>query len=527
MNSWLQEERVERSTVTLEELRSIAREHAKVMLLVFLGTVLGAYLALQFMTERYESKTSLLVKVGRENAEIPATVQNPGLVQMGVRQEEINSEMQLLTSEPMMEAVVDRVGVEAFAFEPSRPHGLVAAGKYYVKKGVRWAKHEGDEALIALNLKKRLTPDERAIVALQDAVKVEPEKTSDVLDITVQFPDPAMCVRIADALVQVYLQRRVEIRRESQVKDFFTAQLTESQRALRELEQQRESIRSHWGVSNADEQRALLLKQLADLQSQIAQNQSETVMLRKQQAIMAGRMTTLADEVTSSEVQTQNPSIQSIKDRITSLELERAKLATRYLDGAEPVLKVENEIADLKALLAKEQAMLPGTVTAEANPVKRTFRQNIEEDDVRIAGLEARNAELQNPVQQIQQQLRDLDVGEDQLRAADREYKVAEANYQEYARSQESARISGALDMQRVANVAVTGPPSMPIEPVYPRKLLIMGIAFPVGLVLAILMALLLEYANETVRQQRDLAGIDGLQVIGEFRQGQEVSRAS
>lgn len=514
---WLQEEEFERSTLTLKDVRSIAREHARVMLLVFLSTVLGAYIVLQFMTERYETKASLLVKIGRENAQLPPTVQNTGLVQMGVRPEDINSEVQMLTSQPMMEAVLDKIGLDAFAFEPPKPDSFIKAVKYYTKKTVRWFKHEGDEALIALNLKKRLDPRERALLAIQDSVKVEPEKNSDVLNITVQLPDPKLCVTVASTLVQVYLRRRIEVRREAQVKDFFANQLAENQKVLHDLEQQREHIRSQWGVSNAEEQRALMLKQLGDLQSQIAENQGETAMLQRQETIMTNRMTSLPDKVTSSEVETQNPSIQSINDRITTLELERAKLITRYLPGTEPIIKVENEIADLKELLTKEQATLPGTVTAETNPIKQNFTASIEQGDVRIAGLEARNAQLLNPVQHIQKKLRDLDVGEDQLRAADREYKVAEANYQEYAKRQEEARISDELDLKRVANVAEISPPSLPIESVYPRKLLIMGISLPVGLVLAILLALLLEYVNDTVRHQRDLDSIEGLPFLGGF----------
>src|SRR5438874_960921 len=99
-----------KSTVTWQDLYALLCRHRWIIALVFAGTVLGTYAALQLMTERYESTASLLVKLGRENAEIPSTVLKTGLVTAGVQPEEINSEIQLLTSEPLAAAVVDKMG---------------------------------------------------------------------------------------------------------------------------------------------------------------------------------------------------------------------------------------------------------------------------------------------------------------------------------------------------------------------------------------------------------------------------------
>ncbi|HYU45458.1 MAG TPA: Wzz/FepE/Etk N-terminal domain-containing protein, partial [Terriglobales bacterium] len=90
-------------TVTLEDLGLLLRRHAGGVLLVFAATVLGAYVTLQFLTERYETSASILVKVGRENTETPLTVQNGGFLATGVRKEEINSELELLTSRSLVE----------------------------------------------------------------------------------------------------------------------------------------------------------------------------------------------------------------------------------------------------------------------------------------------------------------------------------------------------------------------------------------------------------------------------------------
>jgi len=96
--SILNEELFERNTTTWREVREFFAGKWKIIALVFVGTVLGTYVGLQLMTDRYEGKATLLVKLGRENAEVPTTVQNSGFVATGIRKEGVNSEVQILTS---------------------------------------------------------------------------------------------------------------------------------------------------------------------------------------------------------------------------------------------------------------------------------------------------------------------------------------------------------------------------------------------------------------------------------------------
>ena len=56
------------------ELRRALASHHWLIAGVALGTVLTTFIALQFVTETYESSVQLLVKLGRENTEVPVTV---------------------------------------------------------------------------------------------------------------------------------------------------------------------------------------------------------------------------------------------------------------------------------------------------------------------------------------------------------------------------------------------------------------------------------------------------------------------
>jgi capsular polysaccharide biosynthesis protein len=81
----------------------------------------------------------------------------------------------------------------------------------------------------------------------------------------------------------------------------------------------------------------------------------------------------------------------------------------------------------------------------------------------------------------------------------------------------EEAKLNDELDQRRIANVSIIAPPDQPIEPVYPPKPFIMGIALPVGLLLGIALSALLESMEDRILSAKDLESLDGLEFMGTF----------
>lgn len=519
MNNIFAEENFETggNTTWLDAL-AVLKRNKLTILLVFLAVVVGGYASLQFITEKYETRASLLVKLGRENTEIPSVVSQGNLLTTGVRKEELNSIVQMLSSRELIESTVDEIGVDAFFVEAPPPQSLLQKIKYAAKRTVKWSKLQYENFLIAANLQKDLSRREKAILGVESSLTVEPEKDSDVIGVRLRFPDPALSVRVVDVLLKNYLEKHIEIRRSDNAQIFFGVQVTSNKEELSALEKAKSALRARWNLSSVAEQRALLLKQLNDFVEQINQNESEKAMLQKQQAVMKTRLAQLPETLRSSEVTNPNPSVQSLKDRITTLQLERAKLSNNYTAKSPAIQKLTEEIMTLEKLLAQETPTLIGSSTAEINPVRQKFVQDIEEMDAKIAGLEAKTNQLRGPAKEIAAQIKVLDAGEAQLNDVERERHIAEDNYLNYSKKLEDARIADELDERKIANVTILSPPSAPIEPIYPRKLLIMGITLPAGLLLGIGLVLFLEYMTDRIRSDRDLVGIEGINFLGSFR---------
>jgi len=500
-----------------DELFLVLRKRASAIALVLLATVGGAYFALQFMTEKYQSDTSLLIKIGRENAQVPATVGNGGFLSTGVRREDLNSEVQMFRSRRLIEEVVDSLGADAFRFEPKPPQTIFQAVKYYAKRTYRWAKKQGQALLVWANLRKELTERENAILTIEESLSVEAEKESDVLTANLVMPDPKLSAEVLGMLVQRYVDMHVEVRKNGEVKEFFEEELAKLKVQLYEMDKEQERLLKQWDLADAAQQRALLLQRLSDTEALADANEAERAKLLQQRAAMDSRLEALPANYPREEVRIRNPSRETINQRITALRLEKEQLLSRYQRDSEPVKSVEEQLAGLEKLLESEATTHFDSATTEPHPVRRDFMQKREEVNVAIAGLEAQSAELEVLGGQLRRRLAAVNEGEDRLDEILRQRRVVEESYHAYSARMEDARISEALDAQRIANVSVVTPPTMPIEPIYPRKLLIMALSFPVGLVLGLGLALLLEYFNERIDSERDLTSIAGTDYLGRF----------
>lgn len=485
MNVVQLEEAQAHAAVWEDLLLTLTREW-KLIFLVFFVTVVSAYTMLQLITDRYEASAGVLVKLGRENIEVPPTVEKGSVFSTGVRPEEINSEIQMLSSHSLIEATVDTIGYTAYKFEPAPPKTFLQSLKFYLKKGARWGKALVQSALIGVGLKKKLTEREKVIMGVENGLSVEREKDSDVISIRLRLPNPGLAVRTVETLLQLYLDRHIEVHRDANIREFFDNQVDNYKQQLSSIEKAKERVRSQWDLSSVEEQRKLMLKRLHEIYGQIDENEREKVLLQKQQLAMGLKPGAPLKGGNRSEMIAPDASVEIIKERMAELRMERVKLNRRYEPDSPPIKKLDAEVAGLIHML--------------------------------MQGVDATIQLLRRQAIEIEQQLKRLNEGEDQLEVVERERTLAKQNYFAYAKRREETRVSEELDLRRVSNISVLSLPTSSLEPVYPRRLLIVGIAFPIGLLLGIGFALLLEYRNDKIRTQRDLLTIDGLPYLGTFR---------
>ncbi len=490
------------------------------IVIVFFTTVVATYCVLSLYSDKYESRASLLVKIGRENTDPPATAGSRGgtLVSSGVRKEEVASEVQILTAPDILQDAVDRIGPERF--QPSKivPDGFLARLRFHLKEGVRAVKAQFEEVLIALGLQKRLNDREKVIEAIMKDLSVTPEKETDVFTVTLRSSDQQLGNAVLQQLISIYLARRVQIRANSGVQEFLTRETSDARQRLEQAEAARNQWKQTEDLSLTTAQKEALIRQIREQSATLDQTILEINSLFEQiEQARQLRQDTPAN-IKTSEIETTNSPVQVYRNELASLEVEKSKLLSKYESTAEPVKRMDEQIGRLRELISNETPRQISSSTTEQNPLAKSLELRIQEDAIRLQGLRQR-ARIQAEQQKaLQTQLKGLESADARLSDLDRERQIAEDSYLVLVKRRQEAEVTGELDRDRLSNVSLLSAPTSSIEPVYPKRQLIMGIALALGLLLGIGLSLIYELFSGRVRGPSELSQLTALPFLGRIR---------
>ena len=474
---------------TLDTPREIVAEFVRTLwsrkwliLIVFLATVLSAYAYLQLLTERYQSEATLLVTIGRENTELPVSVARGSVTTLGVRPEEINSNVTLLKSKFLVADVVDELGPEAFEFELPEPTTWLENVKYQVKSAIRWVKKQYQEFLILIKIEERLTERQQTIEYVHKFLEVDRVRDSDTIRVAVVLPDPALAQKFQSVLLEKYFDRHVNVRSMALSNDFFQKQVDVYRGELDKLDNQIVDLRTTKDLSAVDQQRGLVLERLAKIKEELSETRSQLSMLSGSDSSTAGR-----DESDSQQEGSESlfPVYQPDKLQEYAMDKYLSRLGIVAVQG--------------------DRGSQLDSIDEETERIERELQGSLAR---RVQQLEQWSSELG-------QRLESLNTGEVALQKLQRDRSLNEQTLFKYVQRLEDDRIAGELDRQRIANVAVLTPPTITFKPVYPAKKTWLIVSLVGGLIAAVGFALVLAYLDDRIREPRDIKAIEGVDVLG------------
>lgn len=488
----------------IREALAVLRRSLWVVLGVFALTVVGAYAALSLMTEQYDTEAEVLVKIGRENLDPPATSRNLPL-SAGLRHEELMSEIEILKSPYLIEKVIKIVGLDRFQAHRIPPTTLIGKVKSGVKGVLRSVKEQYSEFLIALDLKKRLDEQQKVLGGVIDSLSVDPVKDSDVISVRLRMPDAALARDVETELLRQYLNWRVEVRQTTGVKAFLDQLAHQRQNVLHEAEVRTDQLKQRSGLTSPTEQTSLLLKQIRDLSGAEAISSGEINALVRQVEASEKIISSSPEYQRGAEQQTPNPARQSVEEKLIGLKLQRAQQLQKYKPESDTITVLDQSIARLEDLLKKENSTQVGSVTMQLNSNRVAAQQALHQNTVRLEGLRAIDARQSAELESLKAELAHLQAAGASLTDVERTRKMAELDYDAVIKRKFDSDISTELDKDRVSNVSVSRQPFSSFEPVYPRKLLAMAISIAAGLIFGIGLALLLHYMDGRVNDPEKL----------------------
>jgi uncharacterized protein involved in exopolysaccharide biosynthesis len=435
---------------TLRDWAAIGFRHSRLVAFTFLF-IFGAALLVTFLTpQQYEAELKILVKGERADPLVSAEKDSVA-PRPDVTEQDVNSEVELLKSRDLIEKAAAGLG--------------------------RTAKE----------LEKNLT--------------VEPLKRTKLIRVTYRAGSPHQAEIVLQAISRLYFEKHLEVHRPPGALNFFQAQTEEYRKQLQESEAAMTQFAADKGVVEAPLSREITVRNLKDFEaklkearSAVAETEQRIRSLEQEQASTTPRLTTAVRTA-------GNPYLeQQMRTTLLNLELKRTELLSKFAPDYRPVQEIEEQIAQTRQALENAEKNPVREETTDRDATHEMLKSELAKSRADLRALQAKVASMSETVDSYRDQARRLNETEIAQEDLVRRAKTAEGNYLLYSKKEEEARISDALDQQRIVNVSVAQPPNALPIPVRPRWLLNLAAGFLLALCASAMLALIMNYLDRSFR---------------------------
>ncbi len=421
----------QQQTYSIRDLMALLFKHKLKIFIPFVVIAIGTVVvAMLWSPKQFVARAVLMVKFGREFMPVSEL---PGQAPPGINQEAIvNTEMQILTSSDLAKKLLETAG----------PYSLYPD--------------------LAKSPARGSTLQELAALQFRQNLFVKPVPRTNLIEVYYRHDNPVVAAKAVNQLVDLFQEKHLQVFSENKT-PFLEEQQRSYQQKLKESESRLTGFRQKYEVYSLDDQKGLLIKQRADLDTQVKTEESKVKELQARYAYWKDDKNMVTDLVAN-----------SLRNQVNALELKEQQLLQKYTDTNRLVKDVREEIRLTKEQLAKQE-----------NEVRKQQLAGIQSE---LNPLQVKVASLKRQLAQVEAEIRSVDQRQEQFRELTREVATNESNYQVYLKKSEEARISDDLDRRKMTNIQIIERASVPLMPMQVDKKKIYGIgfflavAFPLGL---------------------------------------------
>src|SRR6266480_2086268 len=449
----------------------ILRKHQWLILSFLLAVVTIVAIATFRMQPVYIATTR--IELDRENANILPFQGTDSYDIMMDLENYIETQSKILTSETL-------------ALQTIRNNGLSARPEFSSPNGP-------SEAVALGSLANQKRPPELGEFLGSLTVKRVPN--SHLMDVSFESTDPQLAARIVNAHISSYIEQNFRSKYEATTRasTWLADQLTELKIKVQRAEDARIAYERHNQIWTLDDKQNITTQRLGDINKQLTEAQSERM---KKESLYQFAKSGNLDAV---------PQIQS-NVALTELFKKRSEVSSEYTDAL-------NQYGPNFPKVQRLQAQL------------KDYDQSIEKGKKNVLDvLESDYREAQQRESLLMQALDQQKTESNQMAERLVEYNIlkreAEANKTLYDGLMTKLKETAISQGLRSSNIRVVDPAMIPSTPARPAKGRNMALAFLVGLVGGIGLALLREYLDNTVKTPDDietLARLPSLAVVPQF----------
>jgi uncharacterized protein involved in exopolysaccharide biosynthesis len=467
---------------TLRDLVAIVFRQRRIILAVFLSVIALVFLSGVWIP-KYQAHMKILVLRQRTDAMVTADVNAPPQNTGQITKEDLNSEVELLKSDDLLQKVVVQTGLQ------HQQRSLFG--------------HEKETTAIAAAVRK-----------LGKDLDVEPVRDANVISVSYRASNPQLAAKALNAVAAAYMEKHLEMHRPSGEFTFFDQQTKRFRVGLEQSQAQLEEFTERTGVASAPLQRDLTLQKLADFNATAHQAQVSAAQTLERIRSIQAQLSTMQPRLTTEIRTAENPQLmQQLKSTLLNLQLKRTELLTKFDPSYRLVKEVDQQILEAQAAIAAAENKPPQDTTTDQNPTYTMLRDELAKAEADLSGLRAQAAAAGLAAGEYRVAARELQRQGIKQEDLQRTEKTDEQNYLLYLQKREEARINDALDQRGILNVALAERPMAPALPVR-SPVQTGGIALVLALFVGFGAGFVADYVDPSFRTPDEVVGYLDMPVL-------------
>src|SRR5437763_7746532 len=459
------------------------------VLFTFLAVITGTILVTLLLPNRYDSRIKILVKNQRVDVAITAEATsglNAPTVDNEVSENQINSEIELLTSKDLLMQVVKETGL--------------------ANNETGWFGRALAEAVRGEGAINRLTKD----------LSITPVRKANIITVSYASNSPQLSAAVLKKLGGLYLEKHLKLNHPAGASDFFKDKADEYEAQLKQSEQQLTDFQQSNNLVVLSQQKELTLQKTAEAKARMLEADAALSEATNRIARVEQQLEAIPKRVVTQSRQLPNQySAERLNTMMVELQNRRTQLLTKYRPDDRLVREVDDQIRTTRDALTHAEQKTSVEEATDLNPLRQTLETELSRARLDQAGAKARRDTLAGQLQQYDASLKKLESNTAKHDDLQREKKEAEDNYQLYAKKREEARIADELDRPKITNVSIAEAATVAQIPSSPNR--------PLTLVLGVFLAAFLslgsvfsaEMLSEVVHTPGQLEALTGAMVFG------------
>lgn len=418
-----------------EVLTHLFYDRRRLMVVLLLGLV-ATGIAVWMTPTRYVAEASLLLRLGREYIYTPEVGDTaPGAPVAYDLGQTLMSETRILTSRDTLEMALAQIGVDKLYPALARsPDGV--------------------------ELKRA-----RAVQRMEQAIKAELMRGSNLLSISFTHPDAQMSAQALGQLIEAYLKRRATVLSGTGAGfEFAKMEFDQRRQQLDLIDARLTQFKQEHAIQSFAEEQSLLLAQRNTLEQRQTDNQLALAQANGRAQALRSAMQKLPETVVLSSETRGGDAVEHARKVLLDLRLKERDLASKFSERHVLVQDVRADIELTQRTLHDLEDNPAKAVRTGRSPALDAGEQDLlrAQAEEQQAGAGARS--LGPRLAAIDRRLGELTQAEAGLRQLERERRLAESAYDSAAKRLRDESAMKELDRRQHSSVSVVEAPRVPLQ---------------------------------------------------------------